>query len=103
VKFSADENGQVLRRLFEAGDDLSAPRDVDFSVVFPDEACAAAFVGLARGRGLTAELGDDVPGDVTVSRRMIPDHAGLAAFETELEVLAAPLGGCNDGWGCWGI
>jgi hypothetical protein len=51
---------------------------------------------------LTAELGDD-PGDVTVSRRMIPDHAGLAAFETELEVLAAPLGGCNDGWGCWGI
>jgi len=34
--FPADENGDVLRRMAEHGDNLSVARDIDFIVVFSD-------------------------------------------------------------------
>lgn len=42
----------------------------------------------------------DLPWDVTVTRHMLPTHAGITEFEETLEDLAAPQGGQNDGWGC---
>jgi hypothetical protein len=44
--FPEDENGDVLRRMQANGDDLSKARDIDFSVVFHDEAAAKRFVEL---------------------------------------------------------
>jgi hypothetical protein len=42
-RFPDDENGQVLRYMAEQGDDLSKPRDIDFTVVMPDEDAAMTF------------------------------------------------------------
>ena len=40
MSFPDDENGDVLRLMLKNGDDLSAPREIDFSVIFPTEDAA---------------------------------------------------------------
>ncbi len=87
------------------GDDLSRSRDIDFNVVFPDEARATAFAQqiLEEGFLATARLEDVVkthPWGVLVVRDMVPTHSGITQFENELEKWAEPLGGYTDGWGC---
>ena len=104
--FPPDDNGDVLSKLQRGGDDLSLPRDIDFSVVFPSEPNATAFAKLVAASDICVEVGcaDVVPGlpwDVTVTRNMVPDHGEIGAFEAKLLRTASPLGGRNDGWGCF--
>lgn len=104
--FPDDENGDVLRRTERNGDDLNISRDVNFSVVFPSEAEAAQFVANIRGLGLRASMEKsncvpELPWDVTVTKHMIPAHAEITRLEEMLEDAAGPLGGRNDGWGCF--
>jgi len=42
-EFPNDENGDVLRRLQNDGDDLTQPRNIDFTVVFPTEDASQQF------------------------------------------------------------
>ena len=104
--FPDDENGDVLRRLQASGDDLSKPRDIDFSVIFPDEPSARRFAQLFDGGSVNVKVEKsdadaDRPWDVTVTPHMIPSHAGITQFEIELERVASQFGGLNDGWGCF--
>ena len=95
----------------QAGDDLSQPRDIDFSLLFPNEDTAETFSAIMDAEGYDVELGpweaqsdDDANAgkwDVTVTRHMVPDHAAIAQFEKELGGIAMPFGGRNDGWGCF--
>ena len=106
MPFPDDENGQVLRQMEESGDDLSKPRDIDFTVVLPDKAAARAFGDYfhARGYGVSAERSGtvpDLPWDVVVVKHMVPTHSGITQFEQELEAVASEHGGRNDGWGCF--
>ena len=105
MEFPDDENGDVLRRLVSAGVDLSKPRDIDFVVVFREEYAAQAFAGQIRdlGHNVLVERTDTasgLPWDARVIRHMVPDHAAIRRFEEQLEKLASPHGGRNDGWGC---
>ncbi len=105
VEFPNDENGDVLRRMQEGGDDLTKCRDIDFSCVFPSQSSAGQFADHFRRAGLKVgvEEGNVEQGlfwDVTVTRYMLPTHAGIAEVEENLAEVAAPLGGRNDGWGC---
>lgn len=99
-----DENGAVLRRMLEDGDDLTVPREVDFFLVFGEQAAADAFVPAANALGdvlvSVPEADDEGIWQVTVSRHMAPKHAAITALEKELTVLAEPFGGYPDGWGC---
>ena len=104
-QFPDDENGEVLRRMQVGGDDFTKPRDIDFSVVFPSESAAGEFADSFRRTGLkvTVEKLDGerkLPWDVTVTRHMLPTHAGITELEETLGDAAASLGGSNDGWGC---
>jgi hypothetical protein len=104
--FPADENGDVLRRMQRNGDDLSKPRDIDFTVVMPNEDSVHKFSDHFRKLGFQekSEESDTVPElpwDVIVVKHMIPEHADITAFELQLEEIASPLGGRNDGWGCF--
>lgn len=105
--FPLDDNGDVLRKLQRGGDDLSLPRDINFSVVFATEANAIAFAKLFESPDTRVEVerADVAPGlawDVTVTRHMVPDHGAIGDLEATLARQASPLGGRNDGWGCWG-
>ena len=104
--FPNDENGDVLRRMAADGDNLSKERPIDFSVIFKDEASARRFVEyFARLDCRSVLHPEKVRGgnyfDVTISKVMLPTHVGITSFESELERVAMPLGGQNDGWGCF--
>lgn len=43
IELPNDENGDVLRRMLAAGDNLSAPRDINFSAILPDEKSARLY------------------------------------------------------------
>ena len=100
-----DDDEDALRRLEAQGDDLSRSRDVDFNVVFPDEARATDFADRFRRDGYNATVSfenvrETHPWEVLVVKNMIPTHAGITDFERELQDVADTLGGYNDGWGC---
>ncbi len=99
-----DLNGDVLRGLVADGDKLILPRDIDFSLLFGDQASATAFAEIFSARGDRTEVKKfDGDSDVTITRFMIPDHSDITDLEAELAALAKPLGGRNDGWGCFTI
>ena len=105
--FPDDENGEILFRMAEDGDDLSAPRDIDFTVVMPghDEAAQIQAHFLSAGFVVNVEKScavPELPWDVVVVKHMIPHHAEITAFEDALAAIAVPLRGRNDGWGCFG-
>lgn len=105
--FPPDDNGDVLRKLLLGGDDLSLPRDINFSVVFAEQASAIAFAELMSTEEVRIEIEcaavlPGLPWDVTVTRYMVPDHGAIGDFEEILAGRAVALGGRNDGWGCFG-
>jgi len=105
MNYPDDANGDVLRRMAEAGDDLTRPRDVEFTVVFPNENTAKQLVDqvCALGYAASAELAgtvEDFPWDVIVVKQMVPSHEAIGAVEDRLQRLADTFGGRNDGWGC---
>jgi hypothetical protein len=88
------------------GDDLTRSRDIDFMVVFPDETSARKFAEQIISAGYVtsvtfAQVEEDHPWDVRVVKHMIPSYEGICEFENALERAAEPLGGQNDGWGCF--
>ncbi len=106
MKFGIDENEDALRRMRANGDDLSRPRDVDFSVVFPNESSAEQFAGHFRRLGYAvsvefSESMDELPWDATVVKHMALSSSEIAEFEIAIKEVATPLSGRNDGWGCF--
>ena len=99
-----DENGDVLRAMLEDGDDLTIPREIDFHLVFGDEAAACAFADAAKQQAdlLIGAPAVDEEGIwlVTASRHMVPRHGDITALEKTLTVLAESFGGYPDGWEC---
>lgn len=105
MKYPDDANGDVLRRMEEAGDDLTRPRGVEFTVIFPNENAAKQFADhvSALGYAASAELTEtvaDFPWDVIVVKQMVPSHEEIDAVEDSLQQVADIFGGRNDGWGC---
>jgi hypothetical protein len=105
MKYPDDANGDALRRMEAAGDDLTRPRDVEFTVVFPNENTAKQFadrvcvLGYAASVELTGTVAD-FPWDVVVVKHMAPSREDIAAVEDTLQRVADTFGGRNDGWGC---
>ena len=61
--FPDDENGDALRNMAHAGDDLSKERDIDFSVVFSSEQSATKFCQMMAERAIKVNLhvdGDEI-------------------------------------------
>jgi hypothetical protein len=105
LDFPDDENGDVLRRMQDNGDDFTKARDIDFTVVFPDQVSAQQFCIHFQGRGYKSSVelthcSPELPRDVVVVNHMSPSHKKITEFEAELETTASKFGGRNDGWGC---
>ena len=92
-----DASGDALRRLESDGDDLSRARDIDFTVVFPNDFTAEEFAGHFRKTGYKAtirfsQVEKSHPWDVVVVKHMIPSHSGITDVERELQEFADTLG-----------
>jgi hypothetical protein len=106
MTYPNDVNGDALRRMESEGDDLTRPRNIDFTVVFADTSSAERFAEHFRALGyeVSVERTDtdpDFPWDVVVVKRMVPSHDGISGFENLLQSVAGRWGGHIDGWGCF--
>ena len=105
MEYPDDANGDALRHMEAQGDDLTRPRNVEFTVVFPNKNAATQFADhiCTLGYSAAVELTETVeafPWDVIVVKQMIPSHEAIGAFEDSLKRVADAYGGHNDGWGC---
>ena len=102
-QFPNDLNGDVLRRLYAAGDDLTQARTIDFCFIFPERRQALAFADIVDGQDsevcISYYKGREM-WQAKVRHEMIPDHRGITAMESALAVKADSVGGKADGWGC---
>jgi hypothetical protein len=104
MKYPNHAHRDALRRVEAQGDDLT-PRNIEFTVVFPNQNSASQFarhIG-ALGSAVSLELSETVEGfpwDVIVVKHMAPSHNEIGEFETALQTVAGALGGRNDGWVC---
>ncbi|MDQ0320893.1 hypothetical protein QO002_003031 [Pararhizobium capsulatum DSM 1112] len=94
--FPNDENGAVLNRMQGEGHNLSAPRDIDFSIVFPNEDSAQFFAAQINQHFdkvvyLETETARALKWEVTATRYMVPTHQDIAKTEELLASIAAPL------------
>lgn len=106
ARFPDDENGDVLWRMHSGGDNLSIPREIDFSVIFPTEDHALRFAVhlLRNGQKVSFsayEEHETMPWQVHAHPRMEPTHQNISGYENQLGEDAAEFGGRNDGWGCF--
>jgi hypothetical protein len=99
------ENGNVLWHMAEDGDDLSIPREIDFSVILPSEDAALKFAVelLKNGQKVSFseyEGHDELPWQVQAHPFMLPSHENISGYEQLLANASSAFGGRNDGWGC---
>lgn len=102
--FPDDDNGDVLRRMAEHGDDLSVPRNIDFEHIFEGMQDAVGFLGVvaAKDRRITLTWYEEEDAwNVCVSRFMYPTHDAITSFERFLGEEAERHRGKSNGWGCF--
>ena len=101
-----DGNGDTLYMMVRKGDRPWIIRDIDFSVVFPDEAAADEFITWfdSPGSKLVKDAYTGAEGftfDVTITLPMHPTYKNITRFEEKITSVAREYGGRNDGWGCF--
>ena len=104
--FPDDENGDVLRRMFEMGDDLDQPRIVDFCFAFNERSGALDFARAVDDREFEVCISFYTERDIwqAIGKRfMIPTHQDITAIEGSLTESAVLAGGQADGWGCMSV
>jgi hypothetical protein len=104
--FPNDENGRVLRQMYEGGDELTQSRIIDFCFVFPDREQALAFVRDVDDQSFETCLSwyrRRSIWQVIVKYDMIPNHTKITAMESTLTLKAKKVRGKADGWGCMQI
>lgn len=101
VRFPGDENGNILYAIWKAGDDLEAPRSVDFSLLFPSEEQAHAFARelSSRGEVEVSYFLEKQCWDLRFSPVMVPSWNNISEAEVSLGKAASNYEGSNDGWG----
>ena len=102
--FPNDSTGDALRWMAEDGDDLSQPRIVEFSFIFPQRDRAIQFAAMVddyRYEVCISWFGGKKAWDVAVRHKMIPTYHNITELEADLTRQAASVGGAADGWGCY--
>jgi Regulator of ribonuclease activity B len=102
LSFPDDENGDVLRKMHAAGDNLDAARDINFSFVFKTQSEAERFAAAVTAPDFRAEASafpERKMWQAEVTFFMLPTYAAISELETRLSKVAAEYGGSPDGWG----
>ena len=101
--FPDDENGRVLRRMYDCGDSLTRSRIVEFCFVFSQREQALAFVRDVDDRDFEICLSwyeEKSVWQAMIRHDMVPDHGRITELESTLTLKANRSGGTADGWGC---
>lgn len=104
MNFPADETGQVLAEMQQAGIDLSVSHDVVFFHLFEQQSQAQAMADFIVENMPSVKVSvheDETPNvwDLDCTIVMVPTYQAIIAQEADFESLAAKFSGYNDGWG----
>lgn len=102
LTFPDDENGDILRQMQAAGDNLDASRDMNFNFIFKTQSDAERFVANCAAPEFKAKATtypERKMWQVVVTRHMTPTHAAISEVEAHLTKIATEYGGEADGWG----
>jgi Regulator of ribonuclease activity B len=105
MDYPNDADGDSLRKVVEAGADMSRPMTIDFSVDAPDEHAARAIAELVSTQGFDPSISDNGGSgswSVYCSKTMLATYEGVVAVQAQLNELSEPHGGNCDGWGTFG-
>jgi uncharacterized protein (TIGR01619 family) len=96
-------NQKIVAKLFEAGDDLSKPRQVDHWIYFRNVKDREAFVNQVKNQNFKIESMDVVkeekfPFQLHISRKDNVDLQSICKVTLELKKIAALYNGDYDGW-----
>lgn len=103
--FPDDNNGHALWQMLQEGDDLNQAREIEFSVIFPNEELALKFGHLLLENNQKLSFcpyqeSDEFPWEVTAYPEMPASYENISAYQNLLEASSAPLNGKFDGWYC---
>lgn len=104
-KFPTDPNGNMLWNMESRGDDLARSREIQFSVIFPDQANALKFgrVLLANNQKLSFcpyLENPEHPWEITAYPEMPASYDNIISYQNLLENHARKFDGIYDGWYC---
>lgn len=104
MQFPDDDNGQLLAEISAAGVDLSKMQQIDFYILFEQQADAEKFATEIVNDALvqTADVEkckDTGVWEVIAHVQMVPEHALLGQAEQYIENIANSFNGYGDGWG----
>src|SRR5262245_56593301 len=102
MEYPHDENGDVLRQMYEAGMDMSAEHEIDLWHLFDDQDDAEEMVRRVGTMGIQARMKenrDSDAWDVQCIVPMVPTHAAITEMERKLAEVADECGGHPQGWG----
>jgi len=103
--FPDDVNGDALWEMQESGDDLSKPREIEFTIIFSKEDEALKFSETLLTNRQKILLSDneenkDYPFEIIVYVFMEATYEEISGYQDLLEMHATKFNGLGDGWGC---
>jgi len=114
MNYPNDADGDALRRIATAGNDMSLPITVDFEIAASEQSVVEAVAQAADKLGYVTEIfvlenedEDDTepipdPWTCECTKDMVLTHESVLAAQQELNAIAKPLGAYADGWGTFG-
>jgi hypothetical protein len=105
MNYPNDSDGDSLRKVAEAGADMSLPMTIDFSVEAPDERAARAIAELVSTCGFDPSISDNGGSgswSVYCSKTMLATYEGVVAVRAQLNELSKLHAGHCDGWQSFG-
>jgi len=104
MNFPDDETGQVLAEMYQAGIDLSQPREVVFFHLFEQESNAQAMAAHIKEHMPEVKCDlhpDETPNvwDLDCTLVITPSHEAVVEQEEAFGKIATTFSGYNDGWG----
>jgi regulator of RNase E activity RraB len=103
--YPQDSDGDALRRVADMGADMSKPMPIDFHIAIPNENAGIAIAARAEKLGYSTKIwrdSDDGEWTCDCTKIMLATYEGVISSQSELDELAAPIGGVADGWGTFG-
>ncbi len=100
--FPEDEIGNALWKMQESGEDLINEREIEFSILFPEQELALKFgqLLLENNQKLSftpSEAHPDLPWEITAYPQMPVTYENITSYQGLLETSASPLKGQFDG------
>lgn len=104
-QFPNDDNGDVLWQMFQDGDDLSEPHEIEYSIAFSSkekaEKCALFLLQEEQKISLFIdEESESAEWIITIYVYMEPEYSDIVDLEEWFTKIANDYDGEYDGWGC---